>query len=1146
MIRVRHSVLYILLFACLAAVRMGAQGLTGQISGTIADPSGAAVPNATIELRNTATAQVRGVTTDTSGSFIVTELLPGTYQLKVTASGFATVEQTGLVLTATERLVLRTITLKVGDLVQTTSVVADAVRLQVQSGERSGLITSKQLQEVPLKSRDYAGMLKLLPGVNDTSDREAPRSFGFRFVQANGGRSTSVTATLDGVSQMDTGNQFWPLFTPPVEAIAEVKVMLTNYQAEYGRTTTGIHVVTKGGTREFHGGGYYFKRNEAFNANEFFNNQVGIRRQRYRYDNPGYYLGGPVLIPGLMTKRDKLFFFWSQEWLPRKTPNGAVRRTFPTALERQGNFSQTLDTNGALIPVLDPLNNRQPIAGNVVPANRIDRRGQALLNFFPLPNAADPQRLFNYAFDQVVDNQYRMEVLRVDYNFSSKANFYVRGLNNKNTQSGDYCCLTGVSFPHMPNDYNVPSKGLVASLIYTFSPTLVNEFTTGVSRQNQNLTIPQESLDKNNRDKLGLNLPQFFPQANPLGLIPNASFGGVQNAGAITFENRFPFFGTQTIWNLTDNLSKVVGKHNFKGGFYMEKVARNAARSSFFNGSFDFGRNQLNPFDSNYAYSNALMGFVNSYTESNRHPDAHGRYSNFEWYVQDTWRPHKRLTLELGARFYRVSPTYTDGDKLAAFFVDDFDRNKAPRLIEPYRATPTSARMGRNPVTGEIVPEVKIGTFAPGSGNIINGMRVYDSKVLPTPGVKVAPRFGFAWDVFGKGKTAVRGGFGMFFSRFSDDYVMSWTELRPLVNTSTANYTTIGSLLSTPLSDSPAAVSGQEGSNNLPTTYNWSLGVQQDIGFGTVIDVAYVGSVGRHLLQNRNINATNYGTNYLASSADSTSPGRPLPVNFLRPYQGYGDITYRELASTLNYHSLQMQANRRFTRNLVFGSTWTWSKLMNYQDEDFGSVNPYLNFKRWNYGKGIFDHTHNVTVNMIYDLPKFSNSWNNAVSRTVFDGWQVGGVALFLSGAPSGIGATFVQAIDLTGGSGVDSRVNLTGNPNLGFGSRDPLRFFDTSVVQSPPIASYGIGNAPKDAVRGPGLSNYDLSFYKNFRLGASESRKVQFRFEMYNAFNHTQFTGIDTTSRWDAAGRQVNQRFGQAISAAAARRIQLGLKFSF
>jgi hypothetical protein len=294
------------------------------------------------------------------------------------------------------------------------------------------------------------------------------------------------------------------------------------------------------------------------------------------------------------------------------------------------------------------------------------------------------------------------------------------------------------------------------------------------------------------------------------------------------------------------------------------------------------------------------------------------------------------------------------------------------------------------------------------------------------------------------------------------------------------------------------------------------------------------------------LNATPYGTNALPSSADSTSPGRPLPVNFLRPYRGYGDIGYRELAGTSNFHSLQTQVNRRFSRSLVFGGTWTWSKFMNFSDEDFGTVNPVLNYRRWNYGKSGFDRTHNVTANFIYDLPKFSQSWNNPVSRTVFDGWQVSGVALFLSGAPTGIGLSFVQAVDITGGSGIDSRVNLTGNPNLPFGKRDPMRFFDTSVVQPPPASAFGIGNAPKDAVRGPGLNNWDLSLFKNFAWGPDNSRKVQFRFESYNAFNHSQFNGIDTTSRWDAQGRQVNQRFGQVISAAAARRIQLGLKFSF
>lgn len=1102
-----------------------------------------------MQLTSTTTNLTRQTTTDAAGDFVFTQILPSNFRLTVTSKGFRKYEQTDIVLTATERVVLRRISLEIGELTQTVEVTAETARLQTQSAERSGLISLSQTQNVPLKGRDYLGLVKLLPGVIDTANRNAPGWNNLGGITINGNRAGTINLTLDGISSLDTGSMGGPYLAPSVDAVAEVKVLLTNYQAEYGRSSGGtINTVIKSGTNQYHGGMYYFVRNEALNANEFFNNRDRIRKPQYRFNYPGYFLGGPVPMGSFNKNRDKLFFFWSQEFLPRNYPTALNRRTFPTDLQRAGNFSQTFDTNRTLIPIWDPLNNRIPFPGNIVPNNRIDRNGQALLNIFPQPNAVDPTFNFNALVQAPVTQPRRDSILRIDYNLGPKTQFYWRGINDYEAFKGDFgFVLASGSWGQLPINYQIRSAGMVSTLIHTFSPTLVNEFTFGVNRALQTVDpLNQEGLDRNVRSKVTPNLPQFFPQANPRNLVPQANFGGVPNAGVLNIEQRFPFFGTNNIWNWSNNLSKIWGAHNAKVGIYIERTTRNAARGAAFNGTFNFNRDVNNPFDTNFAYSNAILGTVQSYTEADAKLDGHARYLNVEWFLQDTWKVHRRFTLDAGVRFYKIQPTWSAGDALSVFDIGSYDATKQPQLIRPFRNA-AGVRVGRDPVSGAEVSPASIGQFADGVAPF-QGMRVFQERVQNTPPIQVAPRVGFAWDVFGKSTTAVRGGVGVFYDRFNDDQVLIHRELPPNVITRSAFNTTIADLLRSPFRVSPAGVTSIQRDFRPPTVYNWSFGVQQNVGFGTVLDVAYVGNVGRRLLQRRSLNALPYGTRFLPSSLDTTTASSPLPDNFLRPLPGYADILYIEMAGSSNYHSLQTQINKRFSKGLQFGAAWTWSKAMTIVNGNNDAVNPYVNYRVRNYGKASFDRTHNFVLNYLWDIPQLSKVANHAVVRAVFDKWQLSGLTSFTSGSPVGIGYSLVAAQDLTGnsGAGIDSRVNMVSNPVIPKGERTELRHFDTNAFAPPTRAEFGIGNAPKDVLRGPGINVFDVTVNKNIPLGKNDARFLQLRFEFYNFFNHASFQGMDTTARFDAQGRQVSGTFGQYTSTLDARRIVLGAKIYF
>jgi hypothetical protein len=1124
-----------------------AQTTSGSIAGSVVDPNQAAVANATIKISDESKSYSLTMTSDGAGRFVFPQVPPATYTMTIEAKGFKKTQRTGILLVANDKLTLGDLVLEVGETSETVTVVAEATLVQAESAERSYAIQSETVRNIAVNGRNFTSLASIAPGLAITSANNVTNGVptDITNISANGLRPSANNIQIDGVATVDTGNN-GQMVAVVLDSIAEFKLLTSNYQAEYGRSAGAqISAVTKSGTKDFHGSFYAFRRHDGMNANTWINNRDNVAKPRLDQRDIGYTIGGPVYIPKLFnTNKDKVFFFFSQEHQKRFTPPaGPTRVTVPTALERMGDFSQSVDRSGNPFNLIrnpfDP--ERRPCTASdtrgcfqdegklgKIPQSALYQPGLAILNMYPLPNTSDTG--FNYISEASTSDPQRQDLYRGDWNITNNWRANGKFLYYKRGPLQPYgSFVLGTNMPDFATVFPNNRYGVTGTVTGTLNATTVLEATFGQSHNSIDILPNNPNF---NRASLGLSgIPLLFPDAVQIDAPPQFIFSQGNTPrianGPNIGSNNAPFYNFNTTRDWAVSLSKIRGSHNLKFGWFWQNSFKPQSSFAANNGQYNFVNEASNPLDTGFAFANAAVGVYNQFTQASGYFIGEYRYNNIEWYAQDNWKVTSRLTLDYGMRFYWIQQQFDEASQTANFLPDQFNPADAPVLFRPGLAG--SSRVAVNPLTGETLPAAFIGRIVPSTLNLTNGVFQagdgIEQGLYRNRGVHFAPRFGFAYDALGDQRLVIRGGVGVFYDRPQGNTVFDLLQNPPTTLQPTLFYGRMqdivplpeGGSVSIPLAPPNLIAIDHEG--KIPTTYAFNIGMQRKLPFESVLDVSYVGTTGSHLLQRRNINAPAYGAAYLPQNQDPTAassdvPGaRALPVDLLRPYQGFGNIQYIEPSSSSNYHSLQTSINRRFSRGLLLGVNYTWSKALGTASEDLPNIqNPgaphNLDQRRANYGPLNFDIRHNFSVNYVWQMPKATQ--NRRLGYALND-WQLSGVYRYVTGLPYNVMYTIpgASAYTTTGTQFVEgARIVLLNNPGSG-SSGDPYRQFDVSAFTVPGSGSLGFESGRNFLHRSP-INSLDLSLSKRFRF--KERMEFEFRLDAFNALNHTQFNDVNST----------------------------------
>jgi hypothetical protein len=1120
--------LFAFLLAALLAIPQltRAQELTATLAGTVTDATGAVIPNATIAIaQNGVNSGARTAQSDASGNYVVTNLQAGTYTVNVSATGFETVTAKNVILTVAEKRGLN-IQLKAGSASTTVTVEATAVTVDTESSAQAGTLSGEQIRDLELAGRNFQQLVTLQPGVVSQMGDET--SAGNTAMSVNGARTGANNWTIDGADINDSGSNTTVINAPNVDAIQEFTLQRGNYDAGYGRSGGGqILVATKAGTSSFHGDAYEFVRNTALDANEWFNKQTQAangepNKNPINHHNVyGYTIGGPVYIPHLYnTDKKKTFFFWSEEWRKLSSPGGD---SMPAASKAM--LAGTVAGNFTGAPAGCATYDAASDTTTISPACYSKNSQVYLTNVFdkfPANSGA------NYQFSTSSQNNFRDDIIRIDHYFSDKVHFYTRYMNDDMPVDNPEGLWAGSNYPGLVDTLvNSPGKNVVGNLTWTISPKVVNEFEFVWSQGTYFSAIKPGQFATSTAVNSALT-NQWSP--DPYGKVPAVTISGVTgfNAGSSPWDER----------NLDrtyfDNLAFNLGNHTLRVGFQIQQMIKT---ENAVNGEPNFSFNSWGDF---------LVGNVESFGQTlpDIIPDLN--FINSEAYVQDDWKITHRLTLNLGVRWSRL-PSVTDTkDTLSNFDPNYFASQFTPTIdggnagINPATGLPYDSNAG-NFVAGQYINGVALlpstytnGLIFPKGAECAAAQKIspfascspFGKYVNPNYNANFAPRIGFAYDLFGTGKTVVRGGFGIFYDRLLDGI---W-EQNAFGNPPFAQKTTINNVPFDNIKSGSAAVSyGPNGITatgtptfKVPNYVNYNLSIQHQLLPSTVLELAYVGAQARHLLGE-------FDENQPTVAARLTAPTN-ASVNYIRPYAGYAGITSRFPAFTNNYNSLQFTANHH-SHGFQMGVSYTFSKDLTTNTSDRSNMATDSYDFSLDYGPANYNQKHTFTANYVYELPWY-RSQHGLVGK-VAGGWQVSGITTFLAG----------QNFSL---SNIRDPFDPLGiNAGLGLGTFRPDQIapvkMTKSVAQWFSTSSFAeavghFGSESNGSLVGPGYNNWDLAAIKNIRF--FERYSFQLRGEFFNAFNHESFSTVSSSL--------ANGSFGAITAGHSPRRIQIGAKFNF